>query len=155
MTGVALTINRVALFGRGNEWPLYSPEGVVAPSGRPASAGPSGPPANPGTALSLVRGDERHDRMDKKNDDSCKHRQRDSFVDGRAANHCNAFHSFPHPDGSASSRRAVVTLRCFGERVVKRPRYGCESALVASGLLESAMPRRDGARSPPPGLSAL
>jgi hypothetical protein len=50
-------------------------------------------------AISLVRGDERQHRMDKKNDDSCKHRQRHSFVDGRTANHCNAFHSFPHPDG--------------------------------------------------------
>ena len=50
-------------------------------------------------AMSLLRADERQHRMDKKNDDACKHRQRHSFVDGRTANHCNAFHSFPHPDG--------------------------------------------------------
>jgi pimeloyl-ACP methyl ester carboxylesterase len=40
--------------------------------------------------------------MDKKNDHSCKHSQRDSFIDTRAASHCYAFHSFPHPDDSAS-----------------------------------------------------
>ena len=40
--------------------------------------------------------------MDKKDDHSCKHSQRDSFIDTRAASHCYAFHSFPHPDDSAS-----------------------------------------------------
>ena len=40
--------------------------------------------------------------MDKKNDHSCKHGQCDSLIDTRAANHCYAFHSFPHPDDSAS-----------------------------------------------------
>jgi hypothetical protein len=36
--------------------------------------------------------DERHDRMDKKNHHSCKHGQRDSFIDARAAKDCDAFH---------------------------------------------------------------
>ncbi len=44
--------------------------------------------------MSLVR-DERHDRMDKKNDHSRKHGQRDSFIDASAAKDCEAFHSFP------------------------------------------------------------
>jgi hypothetical protein len=42
----------------------------------------------------LVR-NERHYLMDKKNDHSCKHSQRDSFIDARATNYCNAFHSLP------------------------------------------------------------
>jgi hypothetical protein len=67
--------------------------------------------------MSLVR-DERHDRMDKKNDHSRKHGQRDSFIDACAANHCYDFHIFPHPDDSASPDR-IVTLRCFAERCVK------------------------------------
>jgi hypothetical protein len=50
---------------------------------------------------SLVR-NERHYLMDKKSDHPCKHSQRDSFIDTRAASHCYAFHSFPHPDDSAS-----------------------------------------------------
>ena len=53
------------------------------------------------TDRSLVR-NERHYLMDKKNDHPCKHSQRDSFIDTRAASHCYAFHSFPHPDDSAS-----------------------------------------------------
>jgi hypothetical protein len=44
--------------------------------------------------MSLVR-DERHDRMDKENDHSRKHGQRDSFIDACAANHCYDFHIFP------------------------------------------------------------
>jgi hypothetical protein len=40
--------------------------------------------------------------MDKKDGHSCKHSQRDSFIDTRAASHCYAFHRFPHPDDSAS-----------------------------------------------------
>jgi hypothetical protein len=59
--------------------------------------------------MSLVR-DERHDRMDKNNDHSCKHSQRDSFIDARAANHCYAFHSFPPPGDNASSD--VLLPRC-------------------------------------------
>jgi hypothetical protein len=66
----------------------------------------------------LVR-NERHYLMDKKNDYACKHGQRDSLIDPRAANHCYAFHSFPHPDESASPGLLVVTLHCFGERAVK------------------------------------
>jgi hypothetical protein len=53
------------------------------------------------TDSSLVR-NERHYLMDKKNDHPCKHSQRDSFIDTRAASHCYAFHSFPHPDDHAS-----------------------------------------------------
>jgi|SRR6516165_1381693 len=68
------------------------------------------------TDRSLVR-DERHYLMDKKNDHSCKHSQRDSFIDTCAARHCYAFHRFPHPDDSAKSPYAV-TLNCFGERGV-------------------------------------
>ena len=68
------------------------------------------------TDRSLVR-DERHYLMDKKNDHSCKHSQRDSFIDTCAARHCYAFHSFPPPDDSAKSPYAV-TLNCFGERGV-------------------------------------
>ena len=68
------------------------------------------------TDRSLVR-DERHYLMDKKNDHSCKHSQRDSFIDTCAARYCYAFHSFPHPDDSAKSPYAV-TLNCFGERGV-------------------------------------
>jgi len=60
------------------------------------------------TDRSLVR-DERHYLVDKKNDHSCKHSQRDSFIDTRAASHCYAFHSFPHPDDSASRH---VQSRC-------------------------------------------
>ena len=45
------------------------------------------------TDSSLVR-NERHYLMDKKNDHPCKHSQRDSFIDTRAASHCYAFHSF-------------------------------------------------------------
>jgi hypothetical protein len=48
--------------------------------------------------------------MDKKNDHSCKHSQLDTFIEARAANHCYAFHSFPHPDESASPDVLVVTL---------------------------------------------
>ena len=48
------------------------------------------------TDRSLVR-DERHYLMDKKNDHSCKHSQRDSFIEARAANHCYAFHIFLIP----------------------------------------------------------
>jgi hypothetical protein len=44
---------------------------------------------------SAPRGYERHDHMDEKNDHSCKHRQRHSFVNGRATNRCYAFLSFP------------------------------------------------------------
>jgi hypothetical protein len=51
--------------------------------------------------MSSARGYERHDYMDEKNDHSCKHRQRHRFVNGRAADRCYAFHSFPHPDNSA------------------------------------------------------
>src|SRR5262245_15342894 len=43
---------------------------------------------------SLVR-NERHYLLDKKNDHSCKHGQRDSFINTRAASHCYAFHSSP------------------------------------------------------------
>jgi hypothetical protein len=57
--------------------------------------------------------------MDKKNDHSCKHGQRDGLMDTRAANRCYAFHSFPHADESASLDVLVVTLHCFGERAVK------------------------------------
>ena len=46
------------------------------------------------TDSSLVR-NERHYLMDKKNDHSCKHSQRDSFIVARATNYCNAFHSLP------------------------------------------------------------
>jgi hypothetical protein len=66
----------------------------------------------------LVR-DERHDRMDKKNDHSRKQGQRHSFIDARAAQHCYEFHMFPHPDDSAPSPDRIVTLCCFGERGVK------------------------------------
>jgi hypothetical protein len=69
------------------------------------------------TDSSLVR-NERHYLMDKKNDHPCKHSQRDSFIDTRAASHCYAFHSFPHPDDQCESSLAV-TLHCFGERGVK------------------------------------
>ena len=69
------------------------------------------------TDSSLVR-NERHDLMDKKNDHPCKHSQRDSFIDTRAASHCYAFHSFPHPDDQCELSLAV-TLHCFGERGVK------------------------------------
>ena len=51
--------------------------------------------------IGLVR-NEWHYLMDKKNDHSCKHSQRDNFIDTRAASHCYAFHSFPHPDDSSS-----------------------------------------------------
>ena len=60
------------------------------------------------TDRSLVR-NERHYLMEEKNDHSCKHSQRDSFIDTRAANHCYAFHSFPHPDDSA---RRHMQSRC-------------------------------------------
>jgi len=74
-------------------------------------------PLNCTMIRSLVR-NERHYLMDKKNDHSCKHSQRDSFIDTRAANQCYGFHTFPHPDDSAS--RHCFTLHCFGERGVKR-----------------------------------
>jgi len=73
------------------------------------------------TDRSLVR-DERHYLMDKENDHSCKHSQRDSFIDTRAASHCYAFHSFPPSRRQCESPHAV-TLHCFGERGVN-----CKSA---------------------------
>ena len=51
------------------------------------------------------------------------------------------FIAFPIQMG-ASSRRAVVTLHCFGERGVKRPCLGCELALVAYFILLRARGRR-------------
>ena len=65
--------------------------------------------------------DERHDRMDKKNDHSRKQGQRYSFIDARAANHCYDFHLSPSRRQYES--RPFVTLRCFGERGVKDRRY--------------------------------
>ena len=47
--------------------------------------------------------DERHDRVDKRNDHSRKQGQRESFIDARATNHCYDFYIFPHPDDSAST----------------------------------------------------
>ena len=79
--------------------------------------------------MSLVR-DERHDRMDKKNDHSRKHGQRDSFMDASAAKDCDAFHSFPPSRRQCESRRAV-TLHCFGERGVK----GCAAGSVSLATL--------------------
>ena len=78
--------------------------------------------------MSLVR-DERHDRMDKKNDHSRKHGQRNSFIDACAAKDCDAFHSFPPSRQQCESRRAV-TLHCFGERGVIR-----NAALLSSLLI--------------------
>jgi hypothetical protein len=40
--------------------------------------------------------------MDKKNDHSSKHGQRDTFIDACAANYCRAFHSFRLRVDSAS-----------------------------------------------------
>jgi hypothetical protein len=60
----------------------------------------------------VLAGDERHDLMDKKNDHSSKHGQRDTFIDACAANYCHAFHSFPLPGDSV---RRAVTQHCFGE----------------------------------------
>jgi hypothetical protein len=54
--------------------------------------------------------------MNKENDHSCKHSQRNSFIEAGAANHCFAFHIFPI---QTNSRRAL-TLNCFGERGVKK-----------------------------------
>ena len=86
--------------------------------------GPSGrwlPPA-PNLFLAFASApsvrNERHDRMDKKNDHSRKHGQRDSLIDASAAKDCDAFHSFPPSRRQCESRRAV-TLHCFGERGVK------------------------------------
>ena len=87
--------------------------------------------------MSLVR-DERHDRMDKKNDHSRKHGQRDSFIDACAAKDCDAFHSFPPSRRQCESRRAV-TLHCFGERGVK----GC-AANSGSLAMFAAMRRAFG-----------
>ena len=85
--------------------------------GWPARAAPLHDGKRMRTDSSLVR-NERHYLMDKKNDHPCKHSQRDSFIDTRAASHCYAFHSFPHPDDQCESLLAV-TLHCFGERGVK------------------------------------
>src|SRR5262245_7041691 len=59
--------------------------------------------------------------MDKKNDHSCKHSQRDSFIEARAANHCYAFHISPI---QTNSRRAVTRFGALlFEPVQARRRY--------------------------------
>ena len=70
--------------------------------------------------------------LDKKNDHSCKHGQREGFIDARAADDCYAFHSFPSSRRQCKSRRAV-TLRCFGERGVKGLRYGLAADWQSTG----------------------
>jgi hypothetical protein len=84
-------------------------------------------------AMSSVR-DERHDRMDKKNDHSCKYSQREGFIDTRAANDCYAFHSFPHPDASASPD---VLLRCAASvnEALRASTTGCAAAPAAWPML--------------------
>ena len=77
------------------------------------------------TDRSLVR-NERHYPMDKKNDHSCKHGQRDSLIDTSAANHCYAFHSFP-------SQTKVRVLTCLLSRCtasVNEPLRACASPAV-------------------------
>ena len=56
--------------------------------------------------FSLVCGDQRHDCLNEKHDETRKHGQRESFINTRAANH--RCHGFPHPESD-------VTLDCFGE----------------------------------------
>ncbi len=85
--------------------------------------------------MSLVR-DERHDRMDKKNDHSRKHGQRDSFIDACAAKDCDAFHSF-HPSRRQCESRRAVTLHCFGERGVK----GCAAGSGSLAIVGRWSPR--------------
>jgi hypothetical protein len=59
--------------------------------------------------MSSIR-DERHDRMDKKNDHSRKHGQRHSFIDARAANHCYDFHIFPHARTRSPAQNEPISL---------------------------------------------
>ena len=77
------------------------------------------------TDRSSIR-NERHYLMDKKNDHSCKHGQRDSLIDTRAANHCYAFHSFP-------IQTKVRVLTCLLSRCtasVNEPLRACASPAV-------------------------
>ena len=48
-------------------------------------------------AFSLVC-DERHDLLDKQNDQPCEDGERDSFIDACAAEHC--YHELPPPSGN-------------------------------------------------------
>jgi hypothetical protein len=54
--------------------------------------------------LKCLAGDERHDLVDKKNDHSSKHGQRDAFVEACAADCSHDFHSFPLPRDSTDVR---------------------------------------------------
>ena len=86
--------------------------------------------------MSLVR-DERHDRMDKKNDHSRKHGQRDSFIDACAGKDCDAFHSFP------PSRRQRCTASVNEElRVAQQASLAMVAAIAPARPMRRSLRRQ-------------
>ncbi len=68
--------------------------------------------------------------MDKKNDHSRKHGQRDSFVDASTAKDCDAFHSFPPSRRQRESRRVPRSTASVNEEF-----KGCAAGSVSLEML--------------------